>query len=182
MLSIVRRHVTGPGLCLPGPNLLHGNPLHNIAGDAPPPPVIDLGGPGVGVAGQVLHVLQGHVLGEQIGDHQDPEAVGAKNIRGSPASFNLRLSMRPMELADRGLGESCLCFPRADRKRGVSLGSVTDPGCLQILSEPAVEVVADGDLPLLASLFPEPAGRAGGPGPRDPLDANGRWRRSLAPV
>ena len=31
-----------------------------------------------------------------------------------------------------------------------------DPGRLQVLSEPAVEVVADGDLPLLASLFPKP--------------------------
>ena len=27
-----------------------------------------------------------------------------------------------MELADRGLGESCFCLPRAERNRGVSLG------------------------------------------------------------
>ena len=43
-------------------NISHGNPLHDIAGDAPA--VVDLGGPGVGMAGQVLHVLKGHVLGE----------------------------------------------------------------------------------------------------------------------
>ena len=35
-------------------------------------------------------------------------------------------------------------------------GILTDPGRLQVGPEPAVEVVADGDLPLLASLFPEP--------------------------
>ena len=61
-----------------------------------------------------------------------------------------------MELADRGLGESCFCLPRAERNRGVSLGCVLDPGRLQVVPEPAVEVVADGDLPLLASLFPKP--------------------------
>ena len=33
-------------------------------------------------------------------------------------------------------------------------GILTDPGRLQVGPEPAVEVVADGDLPLLASLFP----------------------------
>ena len=64
------------------PYLSHGNPLHNIAGDAPPP-VIDLGGSGVGVAGQVLHVLKRHVLGEQVGDDQDAEAVRAED-RGQP--------------------------------------------------------------------------------------------------
>ena len=42
------------------PEVSHGNPLHNVAGDAPLSAVIDLGGPGVGVAGQVLHVFEGY--------------------------------------------------------------------------------------------------------------------------
>ena len=61
-----------------------------------------------------------------------------------------------MELADKGFLESFFCFPRAARNRGVSLGSAVDPGRHQVLLEPAVEVVADGDLALLAPLFPEP--------------------------
>ena len=32
-----------------------------------------------------------------------------------------------MELADKDLRKSCFCFPRADRKRGVSLGSSLIP-------------------------------------------------------
>ena len=61
-----------------------------------------------------------------------------------------------MELADKGFLESFFCFPRAARNRGVSLGSAVDPGRLQVRLEPAIEVVADGDLALLAALFPEP--------------------------
>ena len=45
---------------------------------------MDLSGPGVGVAGQVLDVLQRHVLGEQVGHHQDPELtyrlIGSRGI------------------------------------------------------------------------------------------------------
>ena len=32
-----------------------------------------------------------------------------------------------MELADKGLGESCFCLPRAERNRGVSLGASLIP-------------------------------------------------------
>ena len=53
-----------------------------------------------------------------------------------------------------------------------------DPGRLQVLPETAVEVVADGDLPLLASLFPEPQNALGplvlqipSPQPGDGADA-----------
>ena len=60
-----------------------------------------------------------------------------------------------MELADRGRSESFFCFPRADRNRGF-LRIRLDPGRFQVLPEPAVEVMADGDLSLLASLFPKP--------------------------
>ena len=61
-----------------------------------------------------------------------------------------------MELADKGLGESCFCLPKAGPEQGGFLRIRVDPGGLQIRPEPAVEVVTDGDLPLLASLFPEP--------------------------
>ena len=61
-----------------------------------------------------------------------------------------------MELADRGLaGEELLLLARGRAEQGRLFGGVLDPGRLQVLPEPAVEVVSDGDLALLASLFPE---------------------------
>ena len=59
----------------------HGDPLDQIAGDAPATPVVDLGGAGVGVAGQVLDILKRHVLAEQVRDHQDAEGVGREDLR-----------------------------------------------------------------------------------------------------
>ncbi len=56
------------------------NPLHDIARDAPAPAIVNLGGPGVGVAGEVLHVLQRDVLIEQVGHHRDPEAVRREEV------------------------------------------------------------------------------------------------------
>ena len=62
-------------------NLSHRDPLDGVAGDAPAPPVVDLGGPRVGVPGQVLDVLQRYVLAQQVRDHQDPERVGREDLR-----------------------------------------------------------------------------------------------------
>jgi hypothetical protein len=38
------------------------DPLHDVPRDLPPSPVVDSRGPCVGVPGEVLHVLQRHVL------------------------------------------------------------------------------------------------------------------------
>jgi hypothetical protein len=57
------------------------NPLDDIARDAPAPAIVNLGGPGVGVAGEVLHVFQRHVLIEQIRYNRDPEAMRGKQVR-----------------------------------------------------------------------------------------------------
>ena len=58
-----------------------GDPLDDVARDAAAAPVVDLGGAGVGVPGQVLDVLQRHVLAQQIRDHQDAEGVGREDLR-----------------------------------------------------------------------------------------------------
>ena len=42
---------------------------------AAPPPVIDLGGPGVGVTGRYCTSSSGMSWDEQVGDHQDTERV-----------------------------------------------------------------------------------------------------------
>ena len=59
----------------------NGDPLDEVAGDAPAPTVVDLGGAGVGVAGQVLDVLQRHILSEQVRDRHVPELVQREDLR-----------------------------------------------------------------------------------------------------
>ena len=58
-----------------------GDPLDDVAGDAPAAAVVDLRGAGVGVSGRVLDFLERHVLAEQVRDHQDPERVGGEDLR-----------------------------------------------------------------------------------------------------
>ena len=61
-----------------------------------------------------------------------------------------------MELADKGFLGELLLFSQGRPEQGRLLGVGVDPGRHQVLLEPAVEVVADGDLALLAALFPKP--------------------------
>jgi hypothetical protein len=72
---------TPSSTCRPPLVVSDRNPLHDIAGHAPAPAIVNLGGPGVGVAGEVLNVLPRHVLIEQIGHHRYPEAVRGKQMR-----------------------------------------------------------------------------------------------------
>ena len=50
------------------------------------------------MAGQVPHVFERHVLGEQVGDDQDAEAVGAED-RGQPG-----ILQAPLEHKAHGVG------------------------------------------------------------------------------
>ena len=52
-----------------------GDPLDDVAGDLPGPAVVDLGRRRVGVADEVLDILDGDALFQQVGDDQGPEAV-----------------------------------------------------------------------------------------------------------
>ena len=56
------------------------DPLDEVAGDAPATTVVDLGGAGVGVPGQVLDVFERHVLAEQVRDYQDAKRVGREDL------------------------------------------------------------------------------------------------------
>ena len=49
-----------------------------------------------------------------------------------------------------------LLLAQGRAEQGCLFGGVLDPCRLEVASEPAVEVMADGGLPLLASLFPKP--------------------------
>lgn len=50
-------------------------PLHNLTGDLLVPPVVELGGTGVSVAGEALDVFKRDALCEQVGDDGDAEGV-----------------------------------------------------------------------------------------------------------
>ena len=60
---------------------LDADPLHDVAADAPVPAIVDLGGRGVRVAREVLHVLDGDALGQQVRDNHHPEAVRGEHLR-----------------------------------------------------------------------------------------------------
>ena len=55
--------------------------LDDAAVDAPPAPVVELGGARMGVPSQILDILERHVLGQQVRDDQDPERVWRENLR-----------------------------------------------------------------------------------------------------
>ncbi len=57
------------------------NPLHDIKRHAAPPAIINLRGPWGRVPGEVLHVLEGPVLLEKIGNDGGPETVRGEEVR-----------------------------------------------------------------------------------------------------
>ena len=137
---------------------LDADPLHDVAADAPVPAIVDLGGRGVRVAREVLHVLDGDALGQQVRDNHHPEAVRGEHLR-EPGVLEAALE----EAAD-GPGADAA---RPETGRGVevrraeergSLGIIGDPGRRDVLREPAIQVDADRDLPLLPTLLAEPEG------------------------
>ena len=82
----------------------HGDTLDDVAGDPFLSPVVELGSLGVGVAGQVLDVLEGHVLGEQVGHDEDAEAVGAEDV-GQPGIFEPSFEQAAHGVGRQGPGE-----------------------------------------------------------------------------
>ena len=104
--------------------------------------------------------LQRHVLGEQVCYYQDAETVGVED-RGQPDILE-----PPLEHEAHGVGRQgprgellLLAQGRSEQRRFLRIR--LDPCRLEVASEPAVEVVSDGGLPLLASLFPKPQNSLG---------------------
>ena len=58
------------------PDAILNRNLIDIPFDLPFPPVVEVGRARIGVPGQVLHVLPGHVLLQQVGDRRHAEGVG----------------------------------------------------------------------------------------------------------
>ena len=81
--------------------------------------------------------------------------MGAED-RGQPGILEPPLEHEAHGVGRQGPVGELLLFAQGRAEQGRLFGIGFDPGRLEVLPEPAVEVVADGDLPLLASLFPEP--------------------------
>ena len=75
-----------------------------------------MGGSGVGVAGQVLHVLKRHVLGKQVGHHQDAEAVGAED-EGQPGILEPPLEHETHGVGRQGPVGELFLFPHKKPRR-----------------------------------------------------------------
>lgn len=101
--------------------------------------------------GQVLDVLQRHVLGKQIRDDQDPERVGEENLRQAGRTqpsleYPLHRVRRHMPISERTPTPPCPKQRRSHRRLPES--GPFDPGL-----DPHVQVVTHRDIPHLASLL-----------------------------
>ena len=81
--------------------------------------------------------------------------MGAEDV-GQPGIFEPSLEHAAHGVGRQGVPGELLLFSQGRPEQGRLLGIGVDPGRLQVRLEPAIEVVADGDLALLAALFPEP--------------------------
>ena len=106
------------------------------------------------MTGQVLDVLQRHVLAEQIRDHQDPERVRRENLRQAgrlEAAFEHQLHGERRHLPFRQRAAAPL--PGAKERR--SLRRIREARSFKVGRDSVVQVVTHGDLPRLAPFFRE---------------------------
>jgi hypothetical protein len=98
---LIRRYLGTSGLeC----GFSNRNPLHDIPRHAPPSAIVNLRGPRVRVPGEVLNVLEGHVLIEQIRHDRDPEAVRGEEV------WQARILQTPLEHLPHGVRRVAVGF------------------------------------------------------------------------
>ena len=106
----------------------------------------------MGVPGQVLDVLERHVLGKQIRDHQDAKRVGRKDLR-QPGGLQPPLEHQLYgQWRHRPFGERTGA-PLTGAKERRGLGRIRQAAPLEVGRDPLVQVVAHRDLPGLPSFF-----------------------------
>ena len=113
--------------------------------------------------------------GEEVGDDQVAEVMRAEDL-GQAGILELALKPEAHGVGPHGPAEEMLLLTQGRPKQEHCLGSGVGPSRRQILSKLVVEVVADGDLALLASLFPY-LRTPGNPGPRGSRAEAGPRRR-----
>ena len=115
---------------------------------------MDVGGRGVRLAGEVLHVLDRDALGQQVGHDHHPKAVRGDGRRQSgilqAPLENAPADPRPAAARPEPCGG--VVVGAAEERRLLRI--VTDPGRLDVLGNPAGQFAPKGDLPPLPSLLP----------------------------
>ena len=104
--------------------------------------------------GEILNVLEGHVLIEEIGHDRDPEAVRREEVRQT------RILETPLHHLPHGVRHVshrrqllALAVGRAEEGRVVVLAD--DASGIQIFPQPSIQINADRDLAQLAAFFAE---------------------------
>jgi hypothetical protein len=104
--------------------------------------------------GQVLHVFQRHILIEKVRYDRHPETVRGEQLRQArifqPPFHHPPDRVRPVEIA-----RELLSFSISGAKERCGFWIVRSAGCGDIFVEPALKVMADGNLPILAAFFSE---------------------------
>ena len=106
----------------------------------------------MGVAGQVLDVLQRHILAQQVRDHQDAERVRREKLRQLgrlEPTFEHQLHG---EKRHGPFGERT-ASPLSGSKERRPVRRLREPGPFKVGHDSFVEIVAYRDLPRLAPLF-----------------------------
>lgn len=132
----------------------NGNPFHEISADAALSAVVEAGRAGIGMAGEVLHVLQRRAVQQQVGDRGYPKRVGRK-MRRQPGPGQSALD----HAADIGGGEGARGEPIGPPLRGPKKRRVRRIGRQarhrQVGREHLFQVGPDRNLPEFATFLME---------------------------
>ncbi len=117
-------------------------------------------GRGVRVAGEILHVVEGYALDEQVGHHHDAERM-RRDEGGETGIFEPPLQHRPDGPGtDAGAAQAARRGGGRGTEQGRVLGVAVHVRGDQVCRQPAVEVEAHGNVAVFAAFLPEPQGPA----------------------
>ena len=121
------------------------DPFDDVSGDLAVAAVVETGGSGIGVAGEVLHVFQWDSLAEEVGDRGDSERVRRKPLREARRPHPSLDHSPDVACGHRSIGDP-LRSPHHRAEEG-TVGA--DLGLnryrLKVVGKESLQVVADGD-------------------------------------
>jgi hypothetical protein len=106
------------------------------------------------VPGEVLNILEGHILIEEIGHDRDPEVVRGEELRQA------RLHETPLHHLPHGVRpvsrrRQLLALPVGRAEEGHLVVLARDTGGVQVFPQPGIQIATDGNLAHLAAFFAE---------------------------
>src|SRR4051794_35160618 len=131
------------------------DPLDDVPGHLLLRAIVEVGRPRVRVPQQVLDLLSGHLLPEQVRRRGRPERVAAERSLGQPSRLEPPLD-DPQEVVavQPPIGQLTLLLPCGAEQGGL-VGPSLEPRCLGVGLHLDLQVVPYRDLVELAALLPE---------------------------